>query len=391
MMSSRRFWLISFTVLAAATALAGWLLVRMYLQSYTTTVADRLQLLNQLRQGAIQQYFATAEAELTFWATSPGIMNGQQKLNGLWEASSDKPAALAGIRQRFIEDNPHDIGQYRNLVDVGDGTPYNAFHAELHPLATLFVTQRGYYDVFLMGTGGDVFYTVEKEDEYGTNLLDGRWRDSGLADVFRKAKGQEKTGAVVMSDMQAYGPSDGAPAIFIARSIMGPDGAFLGVIAFQLPTAKILAIMNYTSGMGETGETYLVGQDQLMRSDSRFTSETDVLKQIVSTGTVIKALAGQRGVEFIEDYRGIDVLSAYDSLAVGETRWAVMAEIDREEIKQSAAEDRPSLTGILLFFYGLSLWSVWYWRGGMAGDGDNTQYALLDLDLEAGDFGDSSG
>ena len=100
-----------------------------------------------------------------------------------------------------------------------------------------------------------------------------------------------------------------------------------------------------------------------MRSDSRFTEQSAVLRQQVATPSVNKALAGERGVEFVSDYRGVDVLSAYINMTVGETSWAVMTEVDRQEILESAARDRPNLTGILLFFYGLSIWSVWYWRG----------------------------
>ncbi len=66
-----------------------------------------------------------------------------------------------------------------------------------------------------------------------------------------------------------------------------------------------------------------------------------------------------------------------------------MAEFDRDEIVSSAAAERPSLTGVLLLIYGLSLWSVWYWRGsrmdGVASDGLGA-----DLELNIGDFGDSS-
>ena len=65
--------------------------------------------------------------------------------------------------------------------------------------------------------------------------------------------------------MQPYGPSSGAAAIFMATAIMSQEEEFLGVIVFQLPTDRIVSIMNYTSGMGETGETYLVGEDLLMR------------------------------------------------------------------------------------------------------------------------------
>ena len=56
------------------------------------------------------------------------------------------------------------------------------------------------------------------------------------------------------------------------------------------------------------------------------------------------------------------MLSVYDSVRVGEHRWAVLAEIDRAEIAGYARERMPRALGILSLFAGLSLWSLWYWR-----------------------------
>ena len=186
---------------------------------------------------------------------------------------------------------------------------------------------------------------------------------------------------MAISDMQSYGPSDGIPAMFMATAIHSEDDEFLGVIAFQLPTNEIISIMNYTSGMGETGETYLVGEDRLMRSDSRFSQDSTILRQEVDTPTVNRALAGEEGIDLVADYRGVEVMSVYSSMAVGDTTWAVMAEIDREEVVRVAAERRPALTGILLFFYGLSLWSIWYWRSRDIGiEGEQVAFDLPDSD-----------
>ena len=43
--------------------------------------------------------------------------------------------------------------------------------------------------------------------------------------------------------------------------------------------------MQASEGMGESGETYLVGTDYLMRSDSRFSEESTILKTKVDTET----------------------------------------------------------------------------------------------------------
>jgi hypothetical protein len=110
-------------------------------------------------------------------------------------------------------------------------------------------------------------------------------------------------------------------------------------------------------GLGESGETYLVGPDFTMRSASRFFSEnperylksleglgypaqklaqlrrykTSILNQNVNTDAALYALAGERGTRIIEDYRKVAVLSSYGPLDFGEARWAVIAELDTKE------------------------------------------------------------
>jgi methyl-accepting chemotaxis protein len=360
MNSGLRFWVAWGAGLALLLLLAVWALLQWNLNSYSRLVSDRLLLLAELRRGAVQEYFATADAELRFWSTNRDMLAAQAALVEIWEHDQ---TIVTDVREAYVESNPHPAEFRLNLEDAGDGSAYSAYHARMHEQARLFVTQRGYYDFFLIGPEGDVLYTVEKEADFASNLETGPFRDSGLAEVFRRAKRASREGAIVVSDMQAYAASSGAPAMFIATAMKHGNGDFMGVIAFQLPTDGILGIMNYTSGMGETGETYLVGEDRLMRSDSRFTDESTVLKQEVDTPTVELALAGEQGVTYIRDYRGVEVMSAYLPMAVADTQWAVMAEIDRDEIEEGAARERPAMSGALLLVYGLSLWSVWYWRG----------------------------
>ncbi|NCF16997.1 MAG: hypothetical protein GWP63_02070 [Haliea sp.] len=380
MNSTLRFWLAWSAGLGLALALMVWALLQWYLSNHSQLVADRLQLLGELRRGAVQEYFATASAELRFWSSNQDMVHAQEKLVEIW--GSD-PRVAARVRQAYVEDNPHPAGFRLNLDDAEDGTEYSEYHALMHARARLFVTERGYYDFFLISPDGDVLYTVEKEADFATNLESGPWRDSGLGEVFRRAKRERTNQSIVVSDMRPYEPSDGDPAMFVATAVYAAAGEFLGVIAFQLPTDSILGIMNYTSGMGETGETYLVGQDKLMRSDSRFTDESTVLRQTVDTPTVRRALEGEQAQAFIDDYRGVEVLSVSLPMEVGDTRWAVMAEIDRSEIATIAASDRPAMAAPLMFIYGLSLWSVWYWRGRTLPEED-VQYAGLD-------FGDGDG
>jgi len=387
-MSAKGFWLRSSLGILAVLALLAWGIAHWYLSTFTKDIGDRLVLLNELRKGAVEQYLSTARAELQFWSTNPDILAAQQGFHTILNTRDSKPI-LAAIKKSYVGQNENPAETFHQLDDTGDGSSYSALHGRLHPLAKLFVSERGYYDIFLIGPEGDVYYTVEKESDFTTNLNTGPLRDSGLAYVFQRAMQAQEEGVVVMSDMQAYAPSDNAPAMFMARVLKNPEGTVIGVIAFQLPTTKILDIMSYTAGMGETGETYLVGQDKLMRSNSRFSTSPTVLVQKVDTKTVNKALAGESGVELITDYRGVEVLSAYTSLEVGGNSWAVIAEFDRQEIVSAAASERPSLSGTLSFIFGLAQWSVWYRRGSTV-DNAASDGAVAGVDLSVSDFVDSS-
>jgi len=99
-----------------------------------------------------------------------------------------------------------------------------------------------------------------------------------------------------------------------------------------MPIEPLDSIMHVTAGMGESGETYLVGKDMLMRSNSRFLTQRSILQKRVDTSSVVQALAGKNGVATIADYRDVQVLSAYTPIDFLGTRWAMLVEIDHQEV-----------------------------------------------------------
>ncbi|MCK8825736.1 methyl-accepting chemotaxis protein [Fuchsiella alkaliacetigena] len=183
----------------------------------------------------------------------------------------------------------------------------------------------GYYDLFLIDLEGNVIYTVMEEDDLGTNLVDGPYSDSGLAEAYQA--GLEELSLI---DFAMYEPSD-EPASFIGAPVTDEEGNQLGVVALQIPIHQINDIMQERSGLGESGETYLVGQDNLMRSDSRFDEESTILDLEIDMETANRALAGESGVDIVPDYRGINVISAYTPVDISGVNWALLADIDESE------------------------------------------------------------
>ncbi len=200
---------------------------------------------------------------------------------------------------------------------------------------TQYAEGYGYYDLFLIHPEGKCFYSVCREADYGTNLVSGKYKDSNLGELTRQVL---KSGRFGFADFKPYAPSNGAPAAFIAQPIV-VDGTPEVVVALQLPLKAINGIMGVRAGMGETGETYLVGPDKLMRSDSFLdpthhtvaASFKNPSKGSVDTEASTAALSGQSDAKIITDYNGHPVLSAYTPVNVFGTRWALLAEIDEAE------------------------------------------------------------
>jgi methyl-accepting chemotaxis protein len=365
-------------VLLLVLLTAGVLVVdNRYRQAQATDVVAQFQLLSTLRLSALEAYFDTARAEVAFWSTSERIDNATRALSAGWQAlGSDAGAQLQDLYS--AEQNQ----PAKKRVDAGDGSAYSTAHASLHDFAREFVTGRGYYDFFLIDLNGNVLYTVEKEADFGSNLLTGPYADSGLADAFRQAAASTVPGQVVLSDLQRYAPSDNAPAIFAATTLRDEAGKTIGVLALQLPSDTIATIMQFTEGMGESGETYLVGSDLLMRSNSRFAEQSTILTTSVATATVERALAGESGVDYTDDYRGIEVLSAYDSIEFDGVRWAVMAEIDKAEIERGVGSILASLAAAALALFGLVIVTVATLRD--TASADHALAGSTDIDIDAG-------
>ena len=270
------------------------------------------------------------------------------------------PAAVH-LQYNYIAANPNPVGEKDRLDDAGDGTAYSKLHRVYHPVLRDFVREFGFHDLFLIDGTGRIVYSVAKEVDLGTDLFNGPYQDSNLADAFRAAQGAVVSGEAQLVDFAAYGPSYGEPASFMAAPIV-EGGWVLGVLAFQMPVGEIDRVMTNdrgweTDGLGATGETYLIGRDYLMRSNSRLaledlegfvdaaansgTSELDlgmirdfgttILLQEVRTPAAEAALEGRTATEESRDYLGDEVLVSYAPVDIEGVEWAIVSEINSRE------------------------------------------------------------
>jgi methyl-accepting chemotaxis protein len=345
-------------VAALVTGLTGYSISRSALEE---AAEGKLEALAVSRRNALGDYLSSIEQDLRTMAGNTSTRDMLQSFKMSWKALGT--GADAKLQKLYITDNPHPTGQKENLDMAKDDSPYSSIHARFHPSVRNFLRERDYYDIFLFDVEGNLVYTVFKELDYATNLVTGKWKDSGLGKVFRAARDNPKPGFITFDDFAPYAPSHGAPASFIASPILRPSGKLLGVVAFQMPINRLNSVMQQSAGMGESGETYIVGSDFLMRSDSRFSKESTILKTKVETGTVKDALAGKDGVRVVPDYRGVPVYSAFEPIEFHKSRWAIIAEIDEVEVLGPVTKMRNLIMALVAVVIAVSAGAgIWFGR-----------------------------
>ena len=337
--------IVSFLIIACcAVGVSAYLDAR---STVFTEVESKLTAILAGRKSELRGYVGAIEEDLLITADSTATLAALKAFENGWKTIGDNPTRL--LQGLYILNNPQALGQKDKFYDAADGSIYSTAHARFHPWFHTLQQKRGYYDVFLFDVAGNLVYSVFKENDFATNMSGGEWRDTDLARVFKDAVNSPAKGAVSFYDFKPYAPSANAPASFMATAIRDEQGRVAGVLAFQMPIGRINAIMQKHDGMGDSGETYLVGQDQLMRSDSRFSKDPTILKTKITGATTTAALNGKSGIETIEDYRGISVVSAYTAFNIHGSNWAIIAEIDTDEVNQPIDGMRNDMVLVGLF------------------------------------------
>lgn len=127
------------------------------------------------------------------------------------------------------------------------------------------------------------------------------------------------------------------------------DSQRVGVVLVEENFQNIQSIISETTGMGTTGESYIVGAEFTMKSDSRFWADKAPGEIIVKTKAVRESLAGTTGSGIIDDYRGEKVLSVYRPVGIKDLHWVIISEIDWNEAMQPIIHLRYYLIGITFF------------------------------------------
>jgi len=281
---------------------------------------EQLKSIRDLKSANLARFFNQKRANLAVLARSPDVAEAVGK---------------------FDEFNSF-MGFNENGTMLVDSDVYREIYAEVDPALRFFNDAYNFDDTLLISReNGMVLYSSAQGAELGANLEQGAMASSReslsgspLEIAWSKAV---QNGRLSFADFASYTAIGGEPAAFIAVPVGDGEGEFNALIAARIPSAILNEIMHERSGMGETGKTFLVGQDGLMRSDSyHHKDEWSVARSFsgnnhVESSDYEAAIKGETGEGFATDYVGTRVCSAYNPIDVFDTKWALLAQIDVSE------------------------------------------------------------
>ncbi len=199
-----------------------------------------------------------------------------------------------------------------------------------------------YNEMYFLNTSGIIVAQKSASDWTKGHSLGS---DQSLKDYFTLVDAQStNVGFTYLSDFRLSGSGDYIQ-ITTASVVHTHEGNYIGVLVFYIKDSFINDLMHDTTGLGTSGETYLINQDLLWLTTSKFdyytqakgyaTIEDTILTESISTKGIVACFTAKADLTKSSnpDYRGIPVMGSYHYLEVTDDGrvWVLVSEIDVEE------------------------------------------------------------
>lgn len=311
--------------------------------------AAGMEALRQTRAEQIHLWFADRQRETRTLAQNPTTITAARS----FKIGIDTSANLGVTQSERLEAIASVYRHQPELNNAGDNSVYSANHERFHPFFKETLNTYDYQDILLASSTGDVIYSVGKRADFATNLNSAIYATTAIASAYLQANTATSSNFVIFTDFILYEPS-GQPVIFFSTPIFN-NTERLGVLILEISTDTLDNILSLEGSLGKTGETYVVGQDGLLRSNSRFSATPTILLQKIDTQASRSALAGHSRTQAIIGYRKVEVLSTWQRLTLAPISevnpegiiWALIAEKELSEVEAPA-------NGLLLSMIGAS-------------------------------------
>lgn len=327
-----------------ASAIVGVLSYGISAGTVTALTEDKLSTVAAERAKQLTDLLQATKDDLLVTAASANTVSALANLVIGWDQMGTDQTKV--LQQAFITNNPNPEDD-RDKLDQGklnNGITYDMTHGRVQPGFRAQLHSHGYGDILMFDSRGNLIYSEGKGEEFATSFAPGGpFVDTALGRVYSAAAAMTKPGEIAYADLEPFRVDDGAPTGFMATGIFN-NGKPTGVLAFELSSEQLSGLLNDRLGLGQTGETILVGSDHLLHNDSSFTDQNDVLATKYETPQVDAALAGEtQPVTEVSGYRDMTMLAVAAPIAFEGHNWALVATIAKDEALAPLTSMRNSI------------------------------------------------
>ncbi len=298
----------------------------------------RLVALSEARSASLLGYVESLRDRLVTITTATTTLNALSEFDfAVGDIDTELAVTQEILRQSYRPTAPEGTLQGLSLEHSVRLTPYRAVHQRYHRWFKGLTGSLGIDDVMLVSPSGMVVYSTDKSPLFASNLVTGPWREGPAGQLFQRLARGEARGELIFSDLSPHPAYEyakraaGAFGVFPSDEESDPDSQFEGAVIITLAPDALIEIMSSAAGLGQTGETYLVGPDGSMRAGSRF-AEAGAGTPELDIEAVVQALAGENGVVWLTDDGGEEVLAAFEPVEILGQRWALLTQVHRDEI-----------------------------------------------------------
>ena len=277
----------------------------------TKQVFEKLKTVQVIKKAQVEDYFKKCLGDISLLSKNPSISE-----------------AITWFKMSFDTDGRIKEKAYE-------------FSCEKHGISLgQFISEYGYYDLLLIEPGGKIIYSFKREKDLGQNVITGPLKESTLGEIF--SEGMKET---VIKDFQPYSPSGNTHISFIltpyykngssGTGLSGQPEQPLAVLALKIDNETLNTIVQRREGMGETGETYLIGRhngETSYRTDPVAVNDVKISRigQNISLPFLKNAFEGNQGEDIYKIANKAQLIS-YNPLKIKGLDWVIISKINEEE------------------------------------------------------------
>lgn len=270
--------------------------------------SNKLTAVQNIKKKQLENYFKARIGDLSILSEVPIVKKAMKDLDEM-----SKIAKSEGYTGKRLLKYP----QYKKLFKKY--TPFLNKYSDVY----------NYQNIYLLSpNSGRILFSAEYKDDFGTEL---KSQKTHFALGWQKMKKNKK---LTLVDMKEYAPSNNAQAMFVIMPIW-LNSVYIGSIGIQFNNKLISEIVQERSGMGNTGESYLVGQINGKSSyRSKRVIKSNKIGDSKSDKYIKKALSGEAGISVKTGSTGVKELVKYAPLKILGLNWCIVSTISLDEVNK---------------------------------------------------------